>query len=84
MAYKHVEFPAWRYGPNGEAQIFDHKEEVPNGWVDSPAKVGKPQPKAPAPKKAEVLKAPETKTPEVKTPVVKSSEMKETVAKKAE
>lgn len=29
-------WPAWRYGPNGQAQIFQREEDVPVGWVDSP------------------------------------------------
>jgi len=29
-------WPAWRYGPHGEAEIFQHSGEVPEGWVDSP------------------------------------------------
>jgi hypothetical protein len=28
------EWPAWRHGPNGEAQIFDCEEDVPKGWQD--------------------------------------------------
>ncbi|MEL6568183.1 MAG: hypothetical protein AAFQ22_07175 [Pseudomonadota bacterium] len=30
-------WPAWRYGPNGEAQIFQGPDEVPEGWADTPA-----------------------------------------------
>lgn len=30
------EFPAWRYGPNGEAQIFKDPAEVPEDWTDKP------------------------------------------------
>lgn len=29
--------PAWMYGPNGEAAIFERPEDVPAGWTDSPA-----------------------------------------------
>jgi hypothetical protein len=39
--YEHQAFPAWFYGPNGEAEIFQAEEDVPAGWVDHPAKVGK-------------------------------------------
>lgn len=31
-------WPAWFYGPKGEAGTFDRKEDVPKGWADSPAK----------------------------------------------
>ena len=31
------EFPAWFYGPNGEARIFAASDDVPEGWRDSPA-----------------------------------------------
>jgi hypothetical protein len=31
-------FPSWRYGPDGEAQIFQTADDVPAGWVDHPAK----------------------------------------------
>ncbi len=29
-------YPGWRYGPNGEAQIFQCAEDVPEGWYDTP------------------------------------------------
>jgi hypothetical protein len=29
-------FPSWRYGPNGEAEIFQTEAEVPKGWKDAP------------------------------------------------
>lgn len=32
-------WPAWRYGPGGQAQIFHSPEEVPEGWEDHPQKV---------------------------------------------
>lgn len=25
-------FPAWFFGPNGEAEIFEAEESVPKGW----------------------------------------------------
>lgn len=31
-----VFWPSWRYGPNGEAKVFNSEEEVPVGWVESP------------------------------------------------
>jgi hypothetical protein len=34
--YVHVAWPSWRYGPNGEKQIFQGPDEVPEGWRDSP------------------------------------------------
>lgn len=40
MTYEYVAFPAWFYGPDGEAEIFDSMEQVPSGWVDHPAKIG--------------------------------------------
>lgn len=30
-------FPAWFYGPDGEAAIFAAADEIPEGWVDTPA-----------------------------------------------
>jgi hypothetical protein len=32
-------WPSWRYGPNGEGQIFQREADVPQGWVDSPSKL---------------------------------------------
>lgn len=37
--YVHQAWPSWRYGPNGQAQIFEHEEQVPEGWEDHPSKV---------------------------------------------
>jgi hypothetical protein len=48
MTYQHVEWPSWRYGPNGEARIFESADDVPAGWTDSPGKA----PEAPKSKKA--------------------------------
>lgn len=33
-----MSFPAWFYGPNGESQMFQRREDVPEGWADSPAR----------------------------------------------
>lgn len=33
------DFPAWFYGPDGAAAIFERAEDIPEGWADSPAKV---------------------------------------------
>lgn len=32
-------WPGWFYGPNGEAEIFQSRDEVPKGWEDHPSKV---------------------------------------------
>lgn len=47
MARKHhPEWPAMRYHPTtGQPRVFSGPDEVPEGWVDNLAKVGKPQPK---------------------------------------
>jgi hypothetical protein len=37
-------WPAFRYGPNGEAQIFQRPEDVPEGWKDSPGAHFEPPP----------------------------------------
>lgn len=29
-------FPSWRYGPNGEADIFHDAADVPEGWTEHP------------------------------------------------
>ena len=31
-----VYWPSWRYGPAGEAKIFDCAEDVPIGWTETP------------------------------------------------
>jgi len=31
-------WPAWRYGPGGEAEIFASEADVPSGWKDHPSK----------------------------------------------
>lgn len=33
-------WPAWFYGPNGEAEIFEGAADVPADWRDSPAAFG--------------------------------------------
>lgn len=30
------EWPAWRYGPQGQSAIFDHPKDVPDDWVSEP------------------------------------------------
>lgn len=34
--YVHQDWPSFRYGPNGERQVFQRPEDVPEGWQDSP------------------------------------------------
>ncbi len=46
-------WPSWRYGPNGQADVFSSPEEVPNGWVDHPSLVA--EAKAPKPPAAPVV-----------------------------
>jgi hypothetical protein len=41
-------WPAWWYGPNGEAQVFQRPEDVPDGWKTSPSAHFEPPP-APTP-----------------------------------
>jgi hypothetical protein len=36
---KFPSWPAWYYGPNGEARIFNEGDIVPKGWKDSPKKL---------------------------------------------
>lgn len=43
-------WPAWFYGPEGQEGVFHKAEDVPEGWVDHPAKVGA-EPEAPKPPK---------------------------------
>lgn len=35
-AIKPTMWPSWKYGPNGEAEIFDKSADVPVGWMDAP------------------------------------------------
>jgi hypothetical protein len=34
-------WPSWRYGPKGEAEIFQCEADVPEGWEDHPSKLPK-------------------------------------------
>jgi len=34
-----IPWPSWRYGPNGESQVFETASAVPAGWQDHPSKV---------------------------------------------
>lgn len=42
-------WPSVFYGPNGQSQVFSSPLEVPEGWHDSPAKVGDPKAKTEIP-----------------------------------
>lgn len=33
-----ADWPAWFYGPNGEAAVFERPADVPPGWADEPGK----------------------------------------------
>jgi hypothetical protein len=33
-----TDWPSWRYGPNGEAQVFESASDVPKGWKDTQPK----------------------------------------------
>ena len=35
-------WPAWRYGPDGAADVFQRAADVPEGWQDHPSKVISP------------------------------------------
>jgi len=56
MDYTHQHWPAYRYGPDGAAEIFEQESDVPAGWTDHPSKVGEAKP---APKLAPALKVAE-------------------------
>ncbi len=34
-----VTFPSWRYGPKGQAAVFQSEDDVPAGWEDHPSKL---------------------------------------------
>lgn len=34
-----IEWPAWRFGPDGESQLFEKAEDVPEGWTPKPPSV---------------------------------------------
>lgn len=36
-------WPSWRYGPNGESEIFQSENEVPYGWTVKPGQVFVPR-----------------------------------------
>lgn len=39
--YQYQEWPAMRYGPDGQTEVFNSEDEVPEGWVNHPSKLGK-------------------------------------------
>lgn len=41
-------FPSWRYGPDGQAAVFDSAEDVPAGWCEHPSEVKAAKAEAPA------------------------------------
>lgn len=64
--YKYQEWPSWRYNAEtGEGRIFDHAEEVPDGWTnerkkDQPSTANRPAkpPQPAAPKEPESFTLP--------------------------
>ena len=50
-------WPSWRYGPQGEAQVFASAGEVPAGWKEHPSHFDKPE-KAASTKAVAPAKAP--------------------------
>lgn len=48
--YIYQAWPAWHYGPNGEAEIFNAAEEVPPGWTTT-IPGGEPPEEVPAAKR---------------------------------
>lgn len=63
---KHHAWPSWRYGPKGEAAVFESEADVPKGWHDHPSKHTEKAPKAPE-LKTETRETQATEKP-VKTP----------------
>lgn len=77
MTYQHQNFPAWRYGPDGQSAVFDSEADVPNGWEDHPTKVkgaadqsGSGTKTATAPANATTTPAAAAKTTEAKSQTV--------------
>ena len=62
MTDESKDWPSWRYGPDGQEAIFHKAEDVPEGWVDHPAKVGT-EPEAPKAKRGRPAKAVEPEAP---------------------
>jgi hypothetical protein len=38
---RHVraEWPAWRFGPDGDKALFEKPEDVPDGWTKKPGQI---------------------------------------------
>lgn len=36
IAKKPIHWPAWRYGPDGQAEMFLNPNDVPDGWTKTP------------------------------------------------
>jgi hypothetical protein len=34
--YIYIAWPAWRYGPDGEAALFEEHDVIPEGWTETP------------------------------------------------
>lgn len=47
-----ISWPAWYYGPNGQSEIFNSEEEVPEGWHDHPSKTERKAKKPAEPKES--------------------------------
>lgn len=52
-----VEWPAWRYGPDGESEVFDSAEDVPAGWGATPSLAYVPREASPEICKESTIKA---------------------------
>ena len=39
MTIQSESWPAWFYGPEGQSELFQNHDEVPEGWADHPSKV---------------------------------------------
>jgi hypothetical protein len=50
--YYYQGWPAWRYGPNGEAEVFESGDQVPEGWTDAPVEHDDREPELPLPEPA--------------------------------
>ena len=47
--------PTWRYHPNGEARIFQPKEDIPSGWHETREEAARPPKPKPEPLPPEVV-----------------------------
>jgi len=51
-----VEWPAWRWSPDGEKALFERPEDVPEGWTAKPPVLFNQPEVKPRPTREEVLK----------------------------